>query len=252
MRLVFAGTPDVALPSLERLLALRPRGRRCDHPPRRPVASGTPSRAVTCGAAGAGARTSRAAAGRSSTPRQPPRSLQLSRRTAVRWSPTAVSSRRPLFELPPHGWVNLHFSLLPAWRGAAPVQHALLHGDEVTGASTFLLDGGTGHRAGLRNRHRDGPPDGHRRGRCWPVWRRAGPSCWPQTLDGIASGDAAYRSPQSAEDVSHAPKLTTADARVRWTDPALAVDRRIRACTPAPGAWTRARRRPPRTAAASP
>ena len=69
-------------------------------------------------------------------------------RTAARWSPTARCCRSALLDIPPHGWVNLHFSLLPAWRGAAPVQHAILHGDDVTGATDVPARGGAGHRPG--------------------------------------------------------------------------------------------------------
>ena len=84
------------------------------------------------------------------------------RPTAARWWPTARCCRRAALAVPPHGWVNLHFSLLPAWRGAAPVQHAILHGDDITGASTFQIEAGSRHRAGLRRGHRDDPARRHR------------------------------------------------------------------------------------------
>ena len=141
-----------------------------------------------------------------------------------------------LLDLPPHGWVNLHFSLLPMWRGAAPVQHAVLHGDEVTGASTFRLDEGldTGPVYGTVT-ETIAPTDtsGELLGRL----ATAGAELLVRTLDGIQDGDL-RAIVQSTDGVSFAPKLTGDDARVRWTEPALAVDRRIRACTPAPGAWT--------------
>ena len=85
-----------------------------------------------------------------------------SSRTAARSSPTARWCRRGLLDIPRHGWVNLHFSLLPAWRGAAPVQHAVLHGDEVTGASTFQLEEGLDTGPVLSGAHRDRPAPGHR------------------------------------------------------------------------------------------
>ena len=66
-------------------------------------------------------------------------------------------------DIPRHGWVNLHFSLLPAWRGAAPVQHAILHGDDLTGATTFRLVAGTGRRPGVRHADRAHPAPGYRR-----------------------------------------------------------------------------------------
>ena len=141
-----------------------------------------------------------------------------------------------LLSLPAHGWVNLHFSLLPAWRGAAPVQHAVLHGDEVTGATTFRLTEGldTGPVFGSVTE------DVTARDTSGALLQRlstSGARLLLHTLDGIARGDLVPHE-QPTEGVSWAPKLTRDDARVRWGDPALAVDRRIRACTPAPGAWT--------------
>ena len=143
---------------------------------------------------------------------------------------------QPVLDIPLHGWVNLHFSLLPAWRGAAPVQHALLHGDEVTGATTFRLEAGmdTGPVYGVTTedvRPADTAGDLLHR------LAVAGAGLLVATLDGIEDGALAPR-PQPADGVSLAPKITVADARVDWTAPALHVDRRVRACTPAPGAWT--------------
>jgi len=136
----------------------------------------------------------------------------------------------------PHGWVNLHFSLLPAWRGAAPVQHAIIAGDEVTGATTFRLEVGldTGPVFGLLTeavRPRDTAGDLLAR------LGDAGAGLLVRTLDGIADGTL-VAVPQPADGVSLAPKLTPDDAAVRWDHPAVAVDRRVRGCTPDPGAWT--------------
>ncbi len=136
----------------------------------------------------------------------------------------------------PHGWVNLHFSLLPAWRGAAPVQHAVIAGDEVTGATTFLLERGldTGPVYGLLTetiRPRDTAGDLLAR------LADAGSGLLVRTLDGIADGSL-VAVPQQRDGVSLAPKLTPDDAQVRWAHPAVAVDRRVRGCTPEPGAWT--------------
>ena len=138
--------------------------------------------------------------------------------------------------IPRAGWVNLHFSLLPAWRGAAPVQHALLAGDELTGASTFRLDEGldTGPVFGTVT------TETHPRETAGALLARLaelGAGLLVATLDGIEAGTLSAH-PQPADGVSFAPKLGTEDARVRWGDPAVAVDRRVRACTPAPGAWT--------------
>ncbi len=138
--------------------------------------------------------------------------------------------------VPPRGWVNLHFSLLPAWRGAAPVQHAVIAGDEHTGASTFLLERGldTGPVFGVVT-ETIGPRDtaGDVLGRL----AESGAALLTATLDGIDDASLDPRA-QSVDGVSLAPKLTVADAQVHWARPALAIDRRIRGCTPAPGAWT--------------
>jgi methionyl-tRNA formyltransferase len=146
-----------------------------------------------------------------------------------------------VLDVPAHGWVNLHFSLLPAWRGAAPVQHALLAGDEVTGASTFRIEAGldTGPVFGvLTERVRVDDTAGDLLARL----ATAGAGLLGATLDGLADG-ALVPVPQPAEGVSLAPKLTVDDARVDWAAPALHVDRLVRACSPAPGAWSTLRGR---------
>jgi methionyl-tRNA formyltransferase len=139
-------------------------------------------------------------------------------------------------DVPVHGWVNLHFSLLPAWRGAAPVQHAVMAGDEVTGASTFLIEQGldSGPVYGVVT-EQVGAADtsGDLLGRL----AVSGAALLVATMDGIEDGTLAAR-PQPAEGVTLAPKLTVEDAAVDWTAPALRVDRLVRGCTPAPGAWT--------------
>jgi methionyl-tRNA formyltransferase len=143
-------------------------------------------------------------------------------------------------DLPAHGWVNLHFSLLPAWRGAAPVQHAIMAGDEITGASTFRLEAGldTGPVFGTVT-EAIGPRDtaGDLLGRL----SVSGAGLLVATLDGIAAGTVVAE-PQPAEGVSLAPRIEPADARVNWDLPAHVVDRWVRGVTPAPGAWTTWRR----------
>ena len=138
--------------------------------------------------------------------------------------------------VPGHGWVNLHFSLLPAWRGAAPVQHAILHGDEITGATTFRLvaelDAGPVYGVVTEA---VGPAD--TAGDLLARLAVSGADLLVATLDGIESGELEAR-PQPPDGISHAPKLERGDGRVNWKQPAQAIDRQIRACTPAPGAWT--------------
>jgi methionyl-tRNA formyltransferase len=141
-----------------------------------------------------------------------------------------------VLDIPAHGWVNLHFSLLPAWRGAAPVQHAILAGDDVTGASTFQLvaelDAGPLYTSVT---DRIGPTDTS--GDLLARLASSGAELLVHTLDGIADGSLVPH-PQSVEGVSFAPKINVEDAELSWSDPATAIDRRIRGCWPAPGAWT--------------
>jgi methionyl-tRNA formyltransferase len=139
-------------------------------------------------------------------------------------------------DVPTHGWINLHFSLLPAWRGAAPVQHAIMAGDEVTGATTFRLEQGmdTGPVYGVMTeviRPADTAGD------LLDRLSHGGAGLLVATVDGIESGDLVAK-PQPPEGISHAPKLEVEDARIIWGRPAIAVDRLVRGCTPAPGAWT--------------
>jgi methionyl-tRNA formyltransferase len=144
--------------------------------------------------------------------------------------------RDGLLAVPPLGWINLHFSLLPAWRGAAPVQAAIAAGDEVTGATTFRiepsLDSGPVYGVVTETvRHADTAGDLLER------LSVSGGVLLEKTLDGIADGSLTAV-PQPVEGVSIAPKITVDEARVRWDLPAQLVDRRIRAVTPSPGAWT--------------
>jgi methionyl-tRNA formyltransferase len=137
--------------------------------------------------------------------------------------------------IPRHGWINLHFSVLPAWRGAAPVQHSVLAGDDVTGASTFLLEEGldTGPVFGVMTETLD---PGSTSGELLERLSHSGAVLLVQTLSGIDTGQVTA-TPQTGE-ATLAPKLTIDDARIDWSQPAVAVRRRINAVTPEPGAWT--------------
>jgi methionyl-tRNA formyltransferase len=235
MRLAFAGTPDVAVPSLEALLASRHDVVAVITRPDAPAGRGRtlrPSpvkeRAV---AAGLDVLTPK-------HPRDEDFQTRL-RELEVDACPTvAYGALLPpsALDIPRLGWVNLHFSLLPAWRGAAPVQHAVLAGDEVTGATTFLIEEGldTGPYFGmLTEQVRPTDTSGDLLGRL----ATAGAGLLVATLDGLQDGEL-HAVPQSSEGVSLAPKINVDDARVSWSAPALRVDRLVRACTPAPGAWT--------------
>jgi methionyl-tRNA formyltransferase len=137
--------------------------------------------------------------------------------------------------VPRHGWVNLHFSLLPAWRGAAPVQRSVIAGDDVTGAVTFRLEEGldTGPVFGTLT-ETVGPED--TAGELLERLSHSGAVLLAQTLSAIEAGKAAPV-PQ-AGDVTLAPKLTLEDGRINWAHPALAIGRQARGVTPEPGAWT--------------
>jgi methionyl-tRNA formyltransferase len=235
LRLVFAGTPAVALPSLRALLASRHEVVAVLTRPDAPAGRGRHERrspvSVLAAEAGIPALTP-------ARPREPEFLAALAELAPDCCPVVAYGALVPraALEIPRHGWVNLHFSLLPAWRGAAPVQAALLHGDEVTGASTFLLEEGldTGPVYGVVTetvRPRDTA------GTLLERLSGSGAGLLVATLDGIEEGTLVAR-PQPADGVSLAPKVTVEDAAVDWSAPAVRVDRLVRACTPAPGAWT--------------
>jgi len=236
MRVAFAGTPDVAVPTL-RALVESPRHDVVAVITRPSARAGRGRHAVESPVAVAAAEAGLPVL----TPRRPsePEFLEELRQLAPDCCPVvAYGSLLPAAALaiPRAGWVNLHFSLLPAWRGAAPVQHALLHGDEVTGASTFRIEEGldTGPVYGVVT-ETIRPDD--TAGELLARLAVSGAGLMLATLDGIE--DATVTAvPQSGDGVSFAPKLTVDDARVDWTAPGRHVERLVRACTPAPGAWT--------------
>ncbi len=236
MRLVFAGTPTPALPSLRRLI---------DSPRHEVVAVLTRPDAVS---------------GRRGKPTPSPVAALAAEHGIPVLKPSRPNSAEfvaelaelgpeccpvvaygallgePLLAVPPRGWVNLHFSVLPAWRGAAPVQAAIAAGDAVTGATTFeiepALDSGPVYGV-VTETIRDDDTAGDLLERL----AESGAGLLEATLDGIADG-ALTAVPQAADGVSLAPKITVESARVRWTLPAHVVDRQIRSVTPNPGAWT--------------
>lgn len=236
MKLVFAGTPEVAVPALDALIAsdrhevaavvTRPdapagRGRRL-------VASPVAQRAEEAGI-------------EVLKPAKPRDEEFLARLREIAPDCCPVVAYGALLpkvalDVPARGWVNLHFSLLPAWRGAAPVQHAVMAGDEITGASTFLIEQGLD----------SGPVYGtvtevvrptDTSGDLLTRLAFAGSGLLAATMDGIEDGSL-KAVPQPADGITLAPKITVEDAQVDWAAPALRVDRVVRGCTPAPGAWS--------------
>jgi methionyl-tRNA formyltransferase len=235
MRLVFAGTPEVAVPSLDALVASRhelvgvvtrpdaPSGRG-----RKLVASPVALRAEELGLPVL----------KPAHPRDPEFQDALRALAPDACPVVAYGALLPqsALDIPPRGWVNLHFSLLPAWRGAAPVQHAIWAGDDVTGATTFRivqeLDAGPTYGLMTETIRPDDTA-----GDLLTRLAEGGAALLVATLDGMADGSLEER-PQVGDDVSFAPKITVDDARVDWSQPAAVIDRQVRACTPAPGAWT--------------
>ncbi|MFE0684419.1 methionyl-tRNA formyltransferase [Streptomyces sp. NPDC058961] len=236
MKLVFAGTPEVAVPALDALIAS---GRhevaavvtRPDAPAgrgRRLVASPVAERAEEAGI-------------EVLKPVKPRDEQFLARLREIAPDCCPVVAYGALLpkvalDVPARGWVNLHFSLLPAWRGAAPVQHAVMAGDEITGATTFLIEEGLD----------SGPVYGtvteevratDTSGDLLTRLAFAGAGLLAATMDGIEDGSL-KAVPQPAEGISLAPKITVEMAHIDWAAPGLRVDRVVRGCTPAPGAWT--------------
>ncbi|MCF6386044.1 methionyl-tRNA formyltransferase [Mycobacterium sp. MBM] len=236
MRLVFAGTPEPALPSLRALIA----SERHDvvavltRPDAAAGRRGTPMPSPVAGlAAEHGIPVLK--------PQRPNSADFVAELRELAPDACAVVAygallRADLLAVPAHGWVNLHFSLLPAWRGAAPVQAAIAAGDEVTGATTFRieLDLDSGPVYGVVT-ETVRPTD--TAGELLERLSLSGAGLLEATMDGIADGSL-IPVPQPVDGVTFAPKITVEEARVRWELPAQAVDRRIRAVTPNPGAWT--------------
>jgi methionyl-tRNA formyltransferase len=235
VRLVFAGTPEAAVPALRALL---------DSARHEVVAVVTRPDAP----AGRGRRLTRSPVGAVAdeagievlTPRRPSEPDFLTRLSALAPDCCPIVGYgalipRAALDIPRHGWVNLHFSLLPAWRGAAPVQAAILHGDEITGASTFALEDGLDPGPVYGTVTEVINPD-DTAGQLLSRLARAGAGLLVTTLDGIAEGTV-HPVAQPTEGVSYAPKLTVDDAHLKFSAPAFAVHRQMRAVTPAPGGW---------------
>jgi methionyl-tRNA formyltransferase len=235
VRVVFAGTPETALPTLEALVASRHEVVAALTRPDAPAGRGRTLRPspVAEAAAGHGIEVLK--------PAKPsdPEFMDRLRQIAPDCIPIVAYGaliRREALDIPQFGWINLHFSVLPAWRGAAPVQRAIMAGDEVTGATVFSLveelDAGP-VLGSITERIREEDTSAELLARL-ADW---GSKLLVDVVDHIEDGDIAAV-PQPEDNISYAPKLTTEEARIDWNRPAFAIDRHIRGCTPAPGAWT--------------
>ncbi len=235
MRLVFAGTPEVAIPSLDAIAAS---GHDLAGVVTRPDAPAGRGRTLVASPIAQRAEELGLPVLKPDHPRDPDFQAAL-RDLAPDCCPVVAYGAllpQSALDIPPHGWVNLHFSVLPSWRGAAPVQHAIWAGDEVTGATTFrivkAMDAGPTFGV-MTEAVRPTDTAGDLLGRL----AEGGAGLLLATLDGIDDGTSRPAS-SPTDGISLAPKITVDDARVDWTEPAAAVDRRIRACTPGPGAWS--------------
>jgi methionyl-tRNA formyltransferase len=235
LRIVFAGTPEPAVASLRAVL-------QSDHEVvavvTRPPARSGRGRALQPSPVGVLAAASGIPVLTPAGARDPEFHAELTRLAPEAVAVVAYGALLPqsLLDIPPHGWINLHFSLLPAWRGAAPVQAAVRHGDDITGATTFRIEAAldTGPVYGTVT-ETIRPDD--TAGALLDRLSFSGAKLLVATLDGIRSG-ALHPVPQPAEGVSYAPKITVPDAELDWRKPAIAIDRLARSVTPDPGAWT--------------
>jgi methionyl-tRNA formyltransferase len=237
VKIVFGGTPDIAVPSLDaladsrhELLAVITRPDAPSGRGKKLTASRVAQRAVDLGIEVL----------KPQRPRDEGFVTRLNELAPDCCPVVAYGALLPqrVLDIPLHGWINLHFSLLPAWRGAAPVQHAILAGDQLTGATTFQivleLDAGPIF-ATVSEPIRPDDTAGDLLHRL----SLSGARLLVDTLDGIEDGTLTPTpQPETDAQVSYASKINVEDAHIDWTQPAEVVDRLIRACTPAPGAWT--------------
>ena len=235
MKLVFAGTPDTAVPSLEALIASKHDVAAVITRPDAPAGRGRTLQPSPV------SRVAQAHGIEVLTPSNPADRDFMERLRAI--APACIPIvaygaliKREALDIPEFGWINLHFSVLPAWRGAAPVQRSIMAGDEITGATVFSLveelDAGP-VLGSITERIRETDTAGTLLARLADF----GSKLLVDAVDHIDAGDIGVI-PQSEENISYAPKLSTDDARIDWNRPAFAINRHIRGCAPAPGAWT--------------
>lgn len=232
MRLVFAGTPAVALPALEAVHASRhevvavvtrpdaPSGRG-----RRLAASPVALRAEELGIPVL----------KPASPRDESFVAELVRLAPDACPVVAYGALLPqkVLDVPRLGWLNLHFSVLPRWRGAAPVQRAIMAGDETIGTSCFrivrALDAGDVYRSSSM------PMPDATAGALLMSLAESGAPQLLEALEAMELGE--IPTPQPEEGITVAPKVTVADARIDWRQSAEALRNLVMGCSPDPGAW---------------
>jgi methionyl-tRNA formyltransferase len=235
MRVVFAGTPEVAVPSLDAIAASR---HELVGVVTRPDAAQGRSKRLVPSPVAQRAEELGVPVLKPEHPREPEFQAALKALDPDCCPVVAYGAMLPqsALDIPPHGWVNLHFSLLPAYRGAAPVQRAVWAGEEISGATTFRIVKAMDAGPVFGTMTQALAPE-ETSGSLFEKLTAGGAGLLVSTLDGIEDGTLEARE-QPTDGVSYADKITVEDARIDWTQNAVAIDRQVRACTPAPGAWT--------------
>jgi methionyl-tRNA formyltransferase len=235
MRVVFAGTPEVAVPSLNAIAASR---HELVGVVTRPDAAQGRSKRLVPSPVAQRAEELGVPVLKPEHPREPEFQAELKALEPDCCPVVAYGAMLPqsALDIPRHGWVNLHFSLLPAYRGAAPVQRAVWAGEEISGATTFRIVKAMDAGPVFGTMTQALAPD-ETSGSLFEKLTEGGARLLVSTLDGIEDGSLEARE-QPTEGVTYADKITVEDAQIDWTQNAVAIDRQIRACTPAPGAWT--------------
>ena len=233
LRVAFAGTPEFALPALAALLTRhsvvgvltqpdRPRGRG-----RKLAASPVKTAALA-----------------SDLPLAQPQTLNSpeARAALLEWRPQllivvayGLILPREVLVLPPLGCINIHASLLPRWRGAAPIQRAILAGDTETGVTIMQMDAGLDTGPVLLQRRLDISPS-HTSGSLHEALSTLGAAALLTALDGLSGGLTPR--PQPSEGITYAPRIQKAEARIDWSRDALQIERQVRAFNPWPVAET--------------
>ena len=235
MRVVFAGTPEVAVPSLDAIAASR---HELVGVVTRPDAAQGRSKRLVPSPVAQRAEELGVPVLKPEHPREPEFQAELKALEPDCCPVVAYGAMLPqsALDIPRHGWVNLHFSLLPAYRGAAPVQRAVWAGEEISGATTFRIVKAMDAGPVFGTMTQALAPD-ETSGSLFEKLTEGGARLLVSTLDGIEDGSLEARE-QPTDGVTYADKITVEDAQIDWTQNAVAIDRQIRACTPAPGAWT--------------